>query len=277
MKTIKFFALAAAAAAVFACKSPSTYEKVVDEAKSNAEVKALAPSEDKMDSVSYLLGVNYGMMLKGQGFFDSVDDVNMSELRKGLEDAFVAGQPEQGPNPYMRHIDSVWAAKFKVSPYEMNDIINAYLAARQDYKAKLNEVVGKAFLAENAKAAGVKVTESGLQYVLHAEGEGEKVGADDRVVVNYKGTLLDGTIFDARDGMEFGASQVIKGWTEGLGLMGKGGKATLFIPAELAYGANAPRGSVIEPNSTLIFEVEVVDIIRPEVTEVVDAEVAVAE
>jgi FKBP-type peptidyl-prolyl cis-trans isomerase len=154
----------------------------------------------------------------------------------------------------------------------MNDIINAYLAARHEYKAKLNEVVGKAFLAENAKASGVKVTESGLQYILHAEGEGAKVMPEDEVLVNYKGTLIDGTEFDANDGIEFKANQVIKGWTEGLGLMGKGGKATLFIPAELAYGENAPRGSVIEPNSTLIFEVEVVDIIRPEVeeTEVVE-------
>ena len=272
MKTIKFFALAAAAAAVFACKSPSAYEKLVDEAKQDAAVKALAPSEEKMDSVSYLLGVNYGMMLKGQGFFDQADDRDMNELKKGIEDAFVAGQPEQGPNPYVRHVDSVWAAKFKVSPYEMNDIINAYLGARHEYKAKLNEVVGKTFLAENAKASGVKVTESGLQYILHAEGEGAKVMPEDEVVVNYKGTLIDGTEFDANDGMEFKANQVIKGWTEGLGLMGKGGKATLFIPAELAYGANAPRGSVIEPNSTLIFEVEVVDIIRPEVeeTEVVE-------
>lgn len=272
MKTIKFFALAAAAAAVFACKSPSAYEKLVDEAKQDAAVKALAPSEEKMDSVSYLLGVNYGMMLKGQGFFDQTDDLDMNELKKGIEDAFVAGQPEQGPNPYVRHVDSVWAAKFKVSPYEMNDIINAYLGARHEYKAKLNEVVGKTFLAENAKASGVKVTESGLQYILHAEGEGAKVMPEDEVVVNYKGTLIDGTEFDANDGMEFKANQVIKGWTEGLGLMGKGGKATLFIPAELAYGANAPRGSVIEPNSTLIFEVEVVDIIRPEVeeTEVVE-------
>lgn len=267
MKTIKFFALAAAAAAVFACKSPSAYEKLVDEAKQDAAVKALAPSEEKMDSVSYLLGVNYGMMLKGQGFFDQADDLDMNELKKGIEDAFVAGQPEQGPNPYVRHVDSVWAAKFKVSPYEMNDIINAYLGARHEYKAKLNEVVGKTFLAENAKASGVKVTESGLQYILHAEGEGAKVMPEDEVVVNYKGTLIDGTEFDANDGMEFKANQVIKGWTEGLGLMGKGGKATLFIPAELAYGANAPRGSVIEPNSTLIFEVEVVDIIRPEVEE----------
>ena len=128
----------------------------------------------------------------------------------------------------------------------------------------LNEMVGKKFLAENAKKAGVQVTESGLQYILHAEGEGDKVQPEDKVLVNYKGTLIDGTEFDANDSTEFVANQVIKGWTEGLGLLGKGGKATLYIPGELAYGKNAPRGSVIEPNSTLLFEVEVIDIIKPE-------------
>jgi FKBP-type peptidyl-prolyl cis-trans isomerase len=124
--------------------------------------------------------------------------------------------------------------------------------------------MGAKFLAENAKKEGVKVTESGLQYVLHAEGEGEKVMPQDRVVVNYKGTLIDGTEFDANDGIEFGVSQVIPGWTEGLGLLGKGGKATFYIPSNLAYGERPPRGSNILPNSTLIFEVEVLDIIRPE-------------
>ena len=98
--------------------------------------------------------------------------------------------------------------------------------------------------------------------------------SEDRVVVNYKGTLIDGTEFDANDGIEFGASQVIPGWTEGLGLLGKGGKATLYIPSNLAYGERAPRGSKIEPNSALIFEVEVVDIIKPvvEPVEAVEAE-----
>jgi FKBP-type peptidyl-prolyl cis-trans isomerase len=268
MKTIKFLAIAAAAAAVFACNSPSDVDKLAVEAEKDEAVKALEPSADQIDSVSYLLGVNYGMMLSGQGFFDEASDLNMTELKKGIEDAFNAGQPEQGPNPYARHIDSVWVEKFKISPYDMNQIINEYLGKRHEYKAKFNEVLGALFLAENAEKEGVQVTESGLQYILHAEGEGDKVGNMDTVVVNYKGTLIDGTEFDANEGMEFRANQVIKGWTEGLGLMGKGGKATLYIPAELGYGANAPRGSVIEPNSVLIFEVEVLDIVKYQEPEV---------
>jgi FKBP-type peptidyl-prolyl cis-trans isomerase len=82
------------------------------------------------------------------------------------------------------------------------------------------------------------------------------------VLVNYKGTLLDGTQFDANDSIQFAANRVIKGWTEGLGLLGKGGKATLYIPSKLGYGPRAPYGSPIEPNSILIFEVEVLDIVK---------------
>lgn len=260
MKTIRFFAIAAAVAAVFACKSPTDYEKMVTEVEKDKDVVALKATDAKVDSISYLLGVNYGLMFTGNGFFDEMSEINMDELKKGMEDAFKAGQPEQSGNPYMRSIDSAWVKKFKISPYEIKQIFNGYLAERRAYKAKFTEKLGQKFLAENAKKNGVQVTESGLQYVLHAEGEGDKVGAQDTVVVNYKGTLIDGTQFDANEGMEFVANRVIKGWTEGLGLLGKGGKATFYIPSELAYGANAPRGSVIQPNSALIFEVEVLDI-----------------
>jgi FKBP-type peptidyl-prolyl cis-trans isomerase len=143
------------------------------------------------------------------------------------------------------------------------------------YKSKFNLKLGEKFLAKNKSNSNVKETESGLQYIIHAEGEGAKVMPEDRVLVNYKGTLLDGTEFDANDSTEFYANQVIKGWTEGLGLLGKGGKATLYIPGDLAYGERGA-GRDIEPNSTLIFEVEVLDIIRPAqdslAVEVVEAE-----
>ena len=256
---MKFFALAAAVVAAVSCNQGSNYESLVKETKADAEMKKLEISAATVDSVSYLLGVNYGLMFKGNGFFDDLSQVNMADFKKGLKAAMEAGEPSV---PY--GIDEEWAKKFDVSPYDMNKVLNEYLAARRAYKMALNEMVGKKFLAENAKKAGVQVTESGLQYILHAEGEGDKVQPEDKVLVNYKGTLIDGTEFDANDSTEFVANQVIKGWTEGLGLLGKGGKATLYIPGELAYGKNAPRGSVIEPNSTLLFEVEVIDIIKPE-------------
>lgn len=256
---MKFFALAAAVVAAVSCNQGSNYESLVKETKADAEMKKLEISAATVDSVSYLLGVNYGLMFKGNGFFDELSQVNMADFKKGLKAAMEAGEPSV---PY--GIDEEWAKKFDVSPYDMNKVLNEYLAARRAYKMAFNEMLGKKFLAENAKKAGVQVTESGLQYILHAEGEGDKVQPEDKVLVNYKGTLIDGTEFDANDSTEFVANQVIKGWTEGLGLLGKGGKATLYIPGELAYGKNAPRGSVIEPNSTLLFEVEVIDIIKPE-------------
>ena len=210
------------------------------------------------DKISYLLGVNFGLMLDGNGFFDGVSEVNMKDLKKGLADAFKNGQPS---NPYAE--DAEWAAMFQVSPYEMNKILNEYLQQRREQVMEKNLKEGEAFLAENQKKEGVQVTESGLQYIIHAEGEGDKVKPEDKVLVNYRGSLIDGTEFDANDSTEFFANQVIKGWTEGLGLLGKGGKATLFIPSELAYGERGA-GSKIGPNSTLVFEVEVLDIIEAE-------------
>jgi hypothetical protein len=116
----------------------------------------------------------------------------------------------------------------------------------------------EAFLSANAKKAGVETTASGLQYKIEAPGAEYKVAPQDTVWVNYKGELLDGTVFDQNDSMQFVANRVIKGWTEGLGLLGEGGKATLYIPASLGYGERGTRG--IAPNSTLIFDVEVLKI-----------------
>ena len=256
MKTIKFFAMVAAVAAVFAWKEPTAYERLAKQVEKADSVKALKPKAAQVDSVSYLLGVNSGLLIEGNSFFDEMSEIDMDLFKKGLEDAMKAGQPS---NPYM--VDSTWMKNFKYSPYEMNRMFTEYLQARAAYKAKFNQVLGKIFLEENAKKSGVVVTESGLQYILHAEGEGEKVQPTDKVLVKYKGTLIDGTEFDANDGATFQASQVIKGWTEGLGLLAKGGKATLYIPSDLAYGERGTRG--IEPNSTLIFEVEVLEIIKP--------------
>lgn len=217
-------------------------------------------NKETVDSVSYLLGVNYGVMLEGQGFFDEISQVNKNELMKGMADVFEAGMPERNSDdPYAP--DTAWAENFRISPYEMNLLFNSYLSSRDAYKARLNELLGEKFLEENLKKDGVKETESGLQYILHAEGEGDKVGPMDTVVVNYVGNLIDGTEFDANNDVEFIANRVIKGWTEGLGLMGKGGKATLFIPGNLAYGERGV-GSEIGPNSVLVFEVEVLDIKR---------------
>ena len=129
-----------------------------------------------------------------------------------------------------------------------------------------NKAAGEAFLAENAKKEGVVTTESGLQYKVIKEGKGEVPTATSTVKVNYKGTLIDGTEFDSsykrNEPTTFRANQVIKGWTEALTMMPVGSKWELYIPQELAYGARETGGS-IKPFSTLIFEVELLEVVNP--------------
>ena len=129
-----------------------------------------------------------------------------------------------------------------------------------------NKAAGEAFLAENAKKEGVVTTESGLQYKVIKEGKGEVPTATSTVKVNYKGTLIDGTEFDSsykrNEPTTFRANQVIKGWTEALTMMPVGSKWELYIPQELAYGARETGGQ-IKPFSTLIFEVELLQVVNP--------------
>ena len=129
-----------------------------------------------------------------------------------------------------------------------------------------NKAAGEAFLAENAKKEGVVTTESGLQYKVIKAGKGEVPTATSTVKVNYKGTLIDGTEFDSsykrNEPTTFRANQVIKGWTEALTMMPVGSKWELYIPQELAYGARETGGQ-IKPFSTLIFEVELLEVVNP--------------
>lgn len=122
---------------------------------------------------------------------------------------------------------------------------------------------GQKFLKENASKDGVKTTSSGLQYKITQEGTGKSPKATDNVVVHYKGTLLDGTVFDSSykrgEPATFPLNRVIPGWTEGLQLLKEGGKATLYIPSQLAYGSRGA-GGIIGPDETLIFDVELIKI-----------------
>jgi len=133
-------------------------------------------------------------------------------------------------------------------------------------KFEKNIEAGNKFLEENKKNEDIKVTESGLQYKILRNGWGEQPTVNDKVKVHYKGTLINGTVFDSSydrgQPVEFGVTQVISGWTEALQLMKKGAKWQLFIPQELAYGDSPRPGGAIEPYSTLIFEVELLDIIK---------------
>ena len=240
MKAIKFFAIAACAAAL--AVSCNTASKGV-------AVEAELPTAAETDSASYLLGVNFGSIIKGNAFAEDLSEINMSELKKGIED-FLAAEG----SPY----DPDFGAQFKIDPNEMSRILNSYIGKKQTYKAAKNLAEGKAFLAKNALKENVDTTASGLQYTIEAEGAAEKIAPQDTVWVNYKGTLLDGTVFDENDSTMFVANRVIRGWTEGLGLLGEGGKATLYIPSDLAYGERGNRS--IEPNSVLVFDVEVLKV-----------------
>ena len=242
MKALKIFAFAAVAAVM-----------AVSCGRSEVKVDVELPTTAEIDSVSYLLGVNYGIMFKQQGFAEKLSDIDMAAMKKGMEDALKAEMPK-GYN------DTTFAKQFKISPYEMNRIFNGYLKKKSDYKAELNRVKGEKFLAANALKENVGTTESGLQYTILAEGASEKVAVNDTVTVKYKGTLIDGTVFDEGEipGHVSGSRGLITGFDEGIRLVGEGGKAIIYIPSELAYGSRGNRG--IEPNSVLIFDIEVVKV-----------------
>jgi len=167
--------------------------------------------------------------------------------------------------------DVVGKKKLALTPEQINAILTGYQKkimakqkARLESKRAENARMGKKFLAANKKKKGVVTTASGLQYKVIKKGSGPKPAATDRVRVHYRGKLIDGTEFDSsykrKRPAEFGLSQVIKGWTEGLQLMNVGSKYEFYIPSGLAYGKNGPPG--IGPAQTLIFEVELLKILK---------------
>jgi FKBP-type peptidyl-prolyl cis-trans isomerase len=170
--------------------------------------------------------------------------------------------------------DAFDGAEARLSEEEINAEMMAFQekmeAERAGEQAALSEgntEAGAAFLAENAQREGVTVTESGLQYEVVEAGTGASPGMDDQVEVHYRGTLIDGTVFDSSydrgQTVTFGVTQVIAGWTEALQLMQEGATYKLYIPSDLAYGAGGA-GQLIGPNATLIFDVELVAIVGSE-------------
>lgn len=213
-------------------------------AEDPAQTTQLAEPPAVVDNakLSYAFGQQFGESLKGAGIDKA--SVDPAQLLQGLSD-FLEGKQTMGAD-------------------ERQQIIRGALMAARDNMSKGNIEAGKKFLEENAKKEGVKTTASGLQYKVITEGTGEKPTKDSNVKVHYTGTLIDGTKFDSSvdrgEPAEFGLSQVIPGWTEGLQLMTPGSKYQLFIPAELAYGENSR--APIPPNSVLIFDVELLEIVK---------------
>jgi FKBP-type peptidyl-prolyl cis-trans isomerase FklB len=195
-------------------------------------------------------------------------DINAVSYCIGLSVADSLMQQELGginPTVMAEAITAVFNGEMsKYSPEEANGIIQAYLQDVTASKFEVYKAEGEAFLAENAKKEGIHSTPSGLQYEIIEAGNGAKPVATDTVKVHYHGTLIDGTVFDSSvtRGMPatFGVHQVIKGWTEALQLMPVGSKYRLYIPQDLAYGAQPHPGGAIKPFMALIFDVELISI-----------------
>lgn len=152
----------------------------------------------------------------------------------------------------------------EMSPEEANLHIQRFLDSQKHLKYDAVKKAGEAFLADNAQRPEVQTTASGLQYEVLQEGAGPLPGPTSQVTVHYHGSLIDGTVFDSSvqrgTPATFGVNQVIKGWTEALQLMPEGSKYRLYIPQELAYGANPHPGGAIQPYAALLFDVELLSI-----------------
>ncbi|UMB60954.1 FKBP-type peptidyl-prolyl cis-trans isomerase [Lutibacter sp. A80] len=242
MKVIKFLFLGAIVISLASCNNQATTLKSLD---------------SEIDSVSYALGLDMGMKIKM-----NFEDIN--------QDAYVQGMKNG--------IDST---NMLLASKDINGIINSYFQKLQQEKMKEQQeaaakqaeldfadskAAGEKFLEENKTKDGVVTTDSGLQYIVMKEGSGEKPVANSKVKVHYHGTLTDGTVFDSSvdrgQPAEFLANQVIKGWTEGLQLMSVGSKYKFFIPQELGYGATPRAGGKIKPFDVLVFEVELLEIVK---------------
>ncbi len=226
----------------------------------SATEQAAAPAIKKEEMTdaqkqAYAMGASMGM-------FVFTRNKQMEQFGEGLDTAAIMQGMKDGMNDTLL--------------FETDEIQQLAQAGEQAMRAKQQEmatqlaeenlVKGAEFLAENGKKDGVVTTESGLQYEVMVAGEGASPVATDTVKVHYKGTLLDGTEFDSSysrgEPAVFPLNRVIPGWTEGVQTMKEGGKTRFFIPSELAYGERATGN--ITPNSTLVFEVELLEVVKPE-------------
>jgi FKBP-type peptidyl-prolyl cis-trans isomerase FklB len=206
--------------------------------KSNKKMKL----ENKIDSASYAIGVNIGQNLKAQG----LTELNVNAISAALGDVFAKND-------------------LQISEQDAGKIVQEFVEETTKKRIEANKTNGAKFLEENAKKSGVITLPSGLQYEIITEGSGAKPTASNKVKTHYHGTLIDGTVFDSSvkrgEPLTFPVGGVIKGWQEALQLMSVGSKWKLYVPYNLAYGERGA-GGAIAPFSTLIFEVELLEIIE---------------
>ncbi len=201
----------------------------------------------EVDSASYAIGILVGANNKQQlASFPGGSEMNLEAMSAAFRLASLGEETA-------------------MTEEEANAFIGKYFEAANTREAQKNLEEGNAFLEKNKAREGVTATESGLQYEIITAGTGEKPTAEDQVRVHYHGTLIDGTVFDSSvdrgEPVVFGVSQVIPGWTEALQLMPVGSKWKIYLPAEIAYGERGA-GKDIGPNSALIFEVELLEIVK---------------
>jgi FKBP-type peptidyl-prolyl cis-trans isomerase FklB len=210
--------------------------------KTTTKTTVTAPAlKNAADSFSYAIGLSIAAFYKAQG----ISTIDNTLVLKALSDA-KSGKPQ-------------------LTDEQVNTCIVSYMQSAKSQKASGNKKAGEAFLAENKKKPGVIVLPSGLQYTVLTEGTGPKPSINDQVKVHYTGSLIDGKVFESSytngQPITLGVGQVIKGWTEALQMMPVGSKWRLFIPSDLAYGDNAA-GPMIKEGSTLIFDVELLEIVK---------------
>jgi FKBP-type peptidyl-prolyl cis-trans isomerase FkpA len=237
MKLVKKLAVVAVTVSLFSCGNQAQDVKIL---------------ETELDSVSYAVGLSMSGQLKS----------NFSEVNKGIRN----GLDSTNLLIDAKDMQEVLSSYFKKKQQAQMEEQQAAASKAAEAKFGENKKAGEDFLEANKSKKGVKTTESGIQYIVLKEGSGEKpAGPMTKVKVHYHGTNIEGNIFDSSvdrgTPATFGLNQVIKGWTEGVQLMNEGAKYKFFIPQELAYGAQQ-KGENIKPFSTLIFEIELLEVLK---------------
>lgn len=227
--------------------------RIVASAALMAASGALWAQEIDQSDLSYMLGYDVGGRLT-----EMEVELDYDRFMEALKDAMAGNENALGDERLAEIRDA------------FNQQQQALVAQKQEERrkelaeaAERNKQEGEAFLARNAEREGVMTTDSGLQYEVIEMGEGAKPSAEDTVTVHYTGTLIDGTKFDSSvdrgQPATFALNRVISGWTEGLQLMPEGSKFRFYIPSDLAYGGRS-MGETIGPNSTLVFDVELISV-----------------
>lgn len=214
-------------------------------------VKPIPGLATEKEQVSYMVGMAMARQLQPMK-----DELDLDTVHKALKTS-LAGEKMLLTDQQASEISENFGRKMQAKQIE--EMLK---------KAKDNKEAGDKFLAENAKKPGVTTTSTGLQYQVITEGKGAKPKSTDVVRVNYKGTLLDGKTFDStydrNEPAMFQLEQVVPGWKEGIALMPVGSKYRFWIPSSLGYGEQGTPGGPIGPNATLVFEVELLDIVKPD-------------